>query len=134
MEMLATMIARLLETSPVEAQEEMAKNTLVGAVMGGARIEDAIVAGMNPQHVIVSGSSARPSDSNGVPWTSAYTIASGNLLADFRFNVTAESQGRLQVCRLYNMTEDKGVRDMLSFLIARDTMHQNQWARGNSGT
>jgi Mn-containing catalase len=126
-EMLATMIARLLETSPVEAQEEMAKNTLVGAVMGGARIEDAIVAGMNPQHVIVSGSGARPSDSNGVPWTSAYTIASGNLLADFRFNVTAESQGRLQVCRLYNMTEDKGVRDMLSFLIARDTMHQNQW-------
>lgn len=25
------------------------------------------------------------------------------------------------------MTTDKGVRDMLSFLIARDTMHQNQW-------
>jgi Mn-containing catalase len=54
-------------------------------------------------------------------------IASGNLLADFRFNVTAESQGRLQVSRLYNMTNDSGVRDMLSFLIARDTMHQNQW-------
>jgi Mn-containing catalase len=25
------------------------------------------------------------------------------------------------------MTNDTGVRDMLSFLIARDTMHQNQW-------
>lgn len=25
------------------------------------------------------------------------------------------------------MTSDHGVRDMLSFLIARDTMHQNQW-------
>jgi Mn-containing catalase len=25
------------------------------------------------------------------------------------------------------MTDDAGVRDMLSFLIARDTMHQNQW-------
>jgi hypothetical protein len=25
------------------------------------------------------------------------------------------------------MTQDPGVRDMLSFLIARDTMHQNQW-------
>ena len=34
-------------------------------------------------------------------------------LADFRFNVTAESQGRLQVARLYELTEDKGVRDML---------------------
>ncbi|MFL5152888.1 MAG: manganese catalase family protein [Microvirga sp.] len=126
-EMLATMIARLLETSPVEQQEDMAKNSLLGAVMGGARIEDAIVAGMNPQHVIVSGLGATPTDSVGFPWTSRYMIASGNLLADFRFNVTAESQGRLQVSRLYNMTNDSGVRDMLSFLIARDTMHQNQW-------
>lgn len=25
------------------------------------------------------------------------------------------------------MTDDKGVRDLLSFLLARDTMHQNQW-------
>jgi Mn-containing catalase len=25
------------------------------------------------------------------------------------------------------MTEDPGIRDMLSFLIARDSMHQNQW-------
>lgn len=126
-EMLATMIARLLETSPVEQQEDMAKNSVVGTVMGGARVEDAIVAGMNPQHYIVAGLGARPNDSAGNPWTSAYTIASGNLLADFRFNVTAESQGRLQVARLYNMTNDAGVRDMLSYLIARDTMHQNQW-------
>jgi Mn-containing catalase len=41
--------------------------------------------------------------------------------------VTAESQGRLQVCRLYEMTDDRGVRDTLLFMIARDTMHQNQW-------
>ncbi|MBP1807646.1 manganese catalase family protein [Rubellimicrobium aerolatum] len=126
-EMLATMIARLLETSPVEAQEDAAKNSLVGAVMGGARVEDAILAGMNPQHAIVSGSGAMPSDSVGYPWNAKYTIASGNLLADFRFNVTAESQGRLQVSRLYNLTEDQGVKRMLAFMIARDTMHQNQW-------
>ena len=126
-EMLATMIARLLETSPVDTREEMAKDSVIGAAMGGARIEDAIVAGMNPQHVIVTGSGAAPTDSVGYPWNARYTIASGNLLADFRFNVTAESQGRLQVSRLYQLTEDPGVRDMLSFLLARDTMHQNQW-------
>jgi Mn-containing catalase len=126
-EMLATMIARLLETSPVEAQEDMAKNSLVGAILGGARVEDAVMAGLNPQHIIVAGSGARPTDSAGNLWNAGFVGASGNLLADFRFNVTAESQGRLQVCRLYNMTEDAGVRDMLSFLIARDTMHQNQW-------
>jgi Mn-containing catalase len=39
-EMLATMIAWLLESSPVEAQEAMAKMSLVGAMMGGAHIED----------------------------------------------------------------------------------------------
>ncbi|MCJ8518864.1 Mn-containing catalase [Pseudorhizobium tarimense] len=126
-EMLATMIARLLETSPVEAREDAAKDSVVGAVMGGARVEDVIVGGMNPQHAIVAGMGATPTDSVGYPWTSRYTVSSGNLLADFRFNVTAESQGRLQVCRLYEMTDDPGVRDMLSFLIARDTMHQNQW-------
>ena len=126
-EMLATMIARLLETSPVETREEAAKDSVIGAAMGGARIEDAIVAGMNPQHVIVTGCGAAPTDSVGYPWTARYTIASRNLLADFRFNVTAESQGRLQVSRLYQLTDDPGVRDMLSFLLARDTMHQNQW-------
>src|SRR3712207_7415035 len=61
-EMLATMIARLLETSPVEQQEDMAKNSVVGAVMGGARVEDAIVAGMNPQHMIVSRSEEHTSE------------------------------------------------------------------------
>ena len=126
-EMLATMIARLLEQSPVEAQEDAAKNSVIGAAMGGSNLQDVILAGMNPQHAIVTGGGAAPTDSVGYPWTSRYTIASGNLLADFRFNVVAESQGRLQVTRLFSLTEDQGVRDMLRFMIARDTMHQNQW-------
>jgi Mn-containing catalase len=126
-EMIATMIARLLEASPVEAQEDAAKNSIVGTVMGGGRIEDVILSGMNPQHAIVTGGGAAPTDSVGYPWNARYVVASGNLLADFRFNVTAESQGRLQVTRLYSLTEDEGVREMLRFLIARDTMHQNQW-------
>ena len=57
----------------------------------------------------------------------SYITASGNLLADFTANANAEMQGRLQVARLYHMTDDAGVKDLLSFLLARDTMHQNQW-------
>ncbi|TFB23354.1 manganese catalase family protein [Filobacillus milosensis] len=116
-EMLATMIAQLLDKAPVEEQEAAAKDPVIESVMGG----------MNPQHAIVNGLGASPNDSAGYPWNARYTIASGNLLADFRANLNAESQGRLQVVRLYEMTDDPGVRDMLSFLIARDTMHQNQW-------
>ncbi|RJU02296.1 manganese catalase family protein [Arthrobacter frigidicola] len=66
-------------------------------------------------------------DSMGNPWQGSYITASGNLLADFTANANAEMQGRLQVARLYHMTNDHGVRAMLSFLLARDTMHQNQW-------
>ncbi|WP_085522187.1 manganese catalase family protein [Tuberibacillus sp. Marseille-P3662] len=116
-EMIATMIAQLLDGAPVQDQETGAKDPAVESVLGG----------MNPQHAIVTGIGAAPTDSVGYPWNSRYTIASGNLLADFRANLNAESQGRLQVVRLYESTTDPGVRDMLSFLIARDTMHQNQW-------
>lgn len=116
-EMLATLVARLLEGAPVYEQEKAAKDPIVGAILGG----------MNPQHAIVHGLGASPKDSVGMPWNAGYIVASGNLLADFRANVNAESQGRLQVARLYSMTDDRGVKDLFSFLIARDTMHQNQW-------
>jgi Mn-containing catalase len=39
----------------------------------------------------------------------------------------AESTGRMLAVQLYKMTDDAGMKDMLRFLIARDTMHQNQF-------
>ncbi|WP_428830596.1 manganese catalase family protein [Alkalibacterium indicireducens] len=39
------------------------------------------------------------------------------------FTHKKESQGHLQVARLYEKTEDKGIRDMLGFLLARDKQH-----------
>jgi len=42
-------------------------------------------------------------------------------------NVAAEATGRTLAVRLYNAAHDAGMKDMLSFLIARDTMHQQQW-------
>lgn len=117
-EMLATMVAQLLEKAPLGITEKAIQNDpTVAAVIGGTDVQDAIVAGAG----------ARPVDSNGNPWTAGYVTASGNLLADFTSNINAEMQGRIQVARLYHMTDDPGVRDLLSFLLARDTMHQNQW-------
>jgi Mn-containing catalase len=119
-EMLAIMIAQLLEKAPVEQSEQAAaSDPVLGAVIGG----------MDVQSAIVAGAGVRPVDSNGNPWQGSYITASGNLLADFTANANAEMQGRLQVARIYNMTDDPGVRELLSFLLARDTMHQNQWIR-----
>lgn len=130
-EMLATMIAHLLNHAPIKLQEQGAQDPVVGAVMGGTNPRDVIVdvmaAAMNPQHLIVSGLGAQAADSVGYPWNGRFIVASGNLMADFRSNLHAESQGRLQAVRMYEMSNDAGVKDTLSFMIARDTMHQNQW-------
>jgi Mn-containing catalase len=117
-EMLATMIAQLLEKAPLGITDDAVQSDpTVAAVIGGTDL----------QHAIVAGAGARPVDSMGNPWQGSYITASGNLLADFTANANAEMQGRTQVARLYHMTDDAGVRDLLSFLLARDTMHQNQW-------
>ncbi|MCG2969035.1 manganese catalase family protein, partial [Escherichia coli] len=79
--------------APVEEQEQAAQDPVIKSIMGG----------MNPQHAIVNGLGASPNDSTGYPWTARYTISSGNLLADFRANLNAETQGRLQVVRLYEI-------------------------------
>ncbi len=129
-EMLSIMIARLLDGVPVEHQEAAAKNPAVGAVLGGTKVDwhELTYSAMIPQHEIVSGQGGMPIDSMGNPWNGAYTTASGNLLADFRWNLMAETQGNLAVSRVYAMTQDSGVRNMLAFSLARDIMHQNQWA------
>lgn len=117
-EMLAIMIAQLLEKAPLGITEDAVQDDpTVAAVVGGTDVQAAIVAGAG----------VRPVDSNGNPWQGSYVTSSGNLLADFTSNANAEMQGRIQVARLYHMTDDAGVRDLLSFLLARDTMHQNQW-------
>lgn len=127
-EMLSVMISRLLDGAPVHYQDEAAQDPLIEAALGGNELKDVIFATMNPQHQIETGGGACAKDSVGVPWSGAYAVASGNLMADFRWNLMAETQGNLQVSRLYEMTHDTGVRNMLSFNLARDIMHQNQWA------
>src|ERR1700712_1120595 len=126
-EMLATAVALNLEGAPASMQESAAvTNSVVKAVLGG---EDTatLMAGMLQKSLLSTGMSAAPIDSDGVPFNMSHIYASGNLAADMYCNVAAESTGRLLAVRLYNATTDAGMKDMLSFLIARDSMHQNQW-------
>lgn len=117
-EMLATAVALNLEGSPASAREAAAAaNPAVAAVMGG----------MDPRQFLSAGMAALASDANGVPFDGSHVYASGNLAADMYANVTAEATGRTLACRLFELTDDPGMKDMLRFLIARDTMHQQQW-------
>src|SRR3954447_18366870 len=116
-EMLATAVALNPEGAPLSIKEDVANDSLGGAVLNG----------MDFRHILSAGLAALPSDANGVPFDASHVYASGNVAADMYANVTAESSGRVLAVRLYNMTDDPGMKDMLSFLIARDTMHQQQW-------
>ena len=116
-EMLCSLISQLLDGASPEDQAEAAKDPVTASIMGG----------INPQHLLVSGLGGLPTNSNGVPWNGSYIVASGNLLADMRSNLHAESQGRLQVARLYHMTNDEGVRKTFRKMLARDRYHQYQW-------
>ena len=116
-EMLSTAVALNLEQAPLSFQEEAAQNPVAGAVLNG----------MDLRHILSSGLAAMPTDANGVPFDCSHIYASGNLAADMYANTTAEATGRALAVRLYGMTDDPGMKDMLQFLIARDTMHQQQW-------
>jgi Mn-containing catalase len=120
--MLATAVALNLEGAPLSLQEEMAADPVTGAVMSGYKVADVL-----PRHILSTGGAATPEDANGTPFNCSHVYASGNLVADMYANATAEASGRVLATRLYEMTDDPGMKEMLSFLIARDTMHQQQW-------
>ncbi len=116
-EFLATAVAMNLQNAPVSLQEEISKDSIAGSVLNG----------MDMRHILSTGLSAYPGNSNGVPFNMSHIYASGNLAGDMYCNVAAEATGRTLACRLYEATDDAGMKEMLAFNIARDTMHQEQW-------
>jgi Mn-containing catalase len=125
-EMLATAVALNLEKAPTHLQEEGVKDSIVGAMMGGENPRHTIE-GLIHKNLLSSGMAAMPVDSDGVPFNMSHIYASGNIAADMACNVAAESTGRVLAVRLFNMAHDEGMKKMLHYMIARDTMHQNQW-------
>jgi Mn-containing catalase len=116
-EVLATAVAMNLEGAKSEQVDDVVTNPAVAARMGA----------LEPRHFLSAGLGAMPSDANGVPFNAACVDTGGNLIADMRANVAAEAIGRTLATRLRELTDDPGMKDMLDFLIARDTMHQQQW-------
>lgn len=116
-EVLATAVAMNLEGAPEHMIDDVVTNPVVAARMGG----------LEPRHILSTGLAATPADANGVPWNAACVDVGGNLLANLHANVAAEAIGRTLAARLRDLTDDPGMKDLLSYLIARDTMHQQQW-------
>jgi Mn-containing catalase len=48
---------------------------------------------------------------------------------DLLYNLMLESTGRLQKCRIYEMTDNKAARSTIAYLIVRDQAHENAFAK-----
>lgn len=128
-ELITRTISKLLDGSAVAANENgnnhgRKKSNGIGSTALNMAKEQ-----MNPHHYIVGAQAALPVDAAGNPWSGSYVHAHGNLVLDLLDNLVLESTGRLQKCRIYQMSSNKTLRATVSFLIARDEAHEMAFAK-----
>jgi Mn-containing catalase len=126
-ELIGTTISRLLDGSPGYSGKPTAPVDQPGA--GGATPLNIALDTSNIHHYLVGAQGALPVDAVGNPWSGSYVYNSGNLVLDLLYNLMLESTGRLQKCRLYEMTDNKMARSTISYLIVRDQAHENAYAK-----
>lgn len=126
-ELIGTTIARLLDGSPRYNGKKTDPLDTPGA--GGATPLESALDQSNIHHYLVAAQGALPVDAAGNPWSGSYVYNSGNLVLDLLYNLMLESTGRLQKCRIYEMTANKTARSTISYLIVRDQAHENAYAR-----
>ena len=123
-ELISKTIARLVDGAP---EYNGAKFETPGK--GGKATMDMAKEQQNPHHFIVGAQGALPVDAAGNPWNGSWVHSQGNLVLDLMDNLVLEATGRLQKCRIYQMSANKTLRATVSFLIVRDEAHQNAFAK-----
>ena len=123
-ELISKTIARLLDGAP-----GYNGNKFDSPGKGGKATMDMAKEQQNPHHFIVGAQGALPVDAAGNPWSGSYVHNHGNLVLDLMDNLVLEATGRLQKCRIYQMSDNKTLRATVSFLIVRDEAHQAAFAR-----
>lgn len=126
-ELIATTISQLLDGSPQYRGESTDPVDAPGA--GGATPLNIALDTSNIHHYLVGAQGALPVDAAGNPWRGDYVYNSGNLVLDLLYNLMLESTGRLQKCRIYEMTSNKTARSTIAYLIVRDQAHENAYAK-----
>jgi Mn-containing catalase len=96
---------------------------------GGKAVMDMAKEQQNPHHFIVGAQAALPVDAAGNPWNGSWVHDHGNLVLNLMDNLVLEATGRLQKCRIYQMSSNKTLRATVSFLIVRDEAHQAAFAK-----
>lgn len=123
-ELIGKTISRLLDGAP-----EYHGKKFEAPGKGGVATMDMAKEQMNPHHFIVGAQGALPVDAAGNPWSGSYLHDHGNLVLNLMDNLVLEATGRLQKCRIYQMSDNKTLRATVAFLIVRDEAHQAAFAK-----
>ena len=83
-------------------------------------IHDAMV---DPHFFIVSGGTPTLTDSVGNPWNASYIMGMGDLTADLRLNIGAETSAKMVYENLMKYTDDVYVKETLRYLMTREVAH-----------
>jgi Mn-containing catalase len=119
-ELITTTINMLLDgsaQSPGKTPKGKARKAAVPGSGGSTPLDVALIA-PNTHHFVVAPQCALPVDAAGNLSSGSYVYASGNLVLDLMYNLILESTGRLQKCRIYEMSDHKTLRSTVSYLIA----------------
>ncbi|HLO54485.1 MAG TPA: manganese catalase family protein [Saprospiraceae bacterium] len=102
------------------ADESDLTKMLDGSAAKETYIHDAMI---NPHFFIVSGGTPTLTDSVGNPWSANYIMGMGDLTADLRLNIGAETSAKMVYENLMKFTDDVYVKETLRFLMTREVAH-----------
>lgn len=102
------------------ADESDLNLVLDGKAAKESYIHDAMI---HPHFFLVSGGTPTLTDSVGNPWSATYIMGMGDLTADLRLNIGAETSAKMVYENLMKFTDDEYVKESLRYLMTREVAH-----------
>ena len=124
LEIVGATIQMLLTGVNGELKNAADESDLTHLLDGKAAKENYIHEAMiNPHFFIVSGGTPTLTDSVGNPWSATYIMGMGDLTADLRLNIGAETSAKMVYENLMKFTDDSYVKESLRYLMTREVAH-----------
>ena len=124
LEIVGATIQMLLTGVNGELKNAADESDLIKMLDGSAAKETYIHEAMvDPHFFIVSGGTPTLTDSVGNPWSATYIMGMGDLTADLRLNIGAETSAKMVYENLMRFTDDVYVKESLRYLMTREVAH-----------
>src|SRR3954470_56065 len=126
LEIVGATIQMLLQGVSGDLKNAAEQSEIMNLMNGNGAKDDIIHNALfAPQFMVASAGGPSYTNCQGVPWTAAYINgdANGELTADLRSDIAAESRAKMVYEYLLQFTQDPDVQETLKFLMTREVAH-----------